>query len=160
MTDDSKCGDSIWRAAGNTLKKKKIVDETGLEIAGCRHSVAQHAVSMKHGEVYGYAHYMQKEYYLSRTTQFFWYDVICKYWPWLRKNDLTTSQKMKPALSVMHAKAHAWYCQVNSVAFTHSMCYCIPSAQASAMFLCFISFGRLFGVVDGKMALLHQQERK
>ncbi|XP_028412158.1 uncharacterized protein LOC114534881, partial [Dendronephthya gigantea] len=46
VTDDSKCGDSIWHAAGNTLKKKKIVDETGLEIAGCRHSVAQHAVSM------------------------------------------------------------------------------------------------------------------
>ncbi|XP_028410581.1 uncharacterized protein LOC114533276 isoform X3 [Dendronephthya gigantea] len=112
VTDDSKCGDSIWHAAGNTLKKKKIVDETGLEIAGCRHSVAQHAVSMKHGEVYGYAHYMQKEYYLRRTTQFFWYDVICKYWPWLCKNDVTTSQKMKPALSVMHAKAHAWYCQV------------------------------------------------
>ena len=84
----------------------------GLEIAGCRHGFAQHAVNMMHGEVYGYAHYMQVHYYLPRNTMFFWYDVVCKYWPWLAKCDQETLQKMKPALSVMHAKAHAWYCQV------------------------------------------------
>ena len=89
-------------------KKKKDVDETGLEISGCRHSIAQHAVSMTHGEAYGYAHYMQQKYYVPRETLFFWYDVICKYWPWLKKNDIITCQKMKPALSVMHSKAHAW----------------------------------------------------
>lgn len=62
MTDDSRCGDSIGRAACNKLKKQKNVNETGLEIAGCRHSIAQRAVSMKHREAHGYAHYVQKKY--------------------------------------------------------------------------------------------------
>jgi hypothetical protein len=135
VTDDSKCGDSIWRAAGNTLNKKKNVDETGLEIAGCRHSVAQHAVSMKHGEVYGYAHYMQLKYYLRRATKFFWYDVICKYWPSLHKNDVTTCQKMKPALSVMHAKAHAWYCQVRFAAFSYVLLGKYKQVQCSIVLI-------------------------
>lgn len=66
---------------------------------------------MMYGEVYGYAHYQQIKYNVPRKVQFFWYDVLCKYWPWLRKNDSGTAQKMKPALSVMHSKAHAWSCQ-------------------------------------------------
>ena len=37
--DQNMCGDTSWRAAGNTLRKKKNLCETGLEIAGCRHSV-------------------------------------------------------------------------------------------------------------------------
>lgn len=113
MDQSIKCGDSNWRAAGNKLKKKKNLSETGLEIAGYRHGVAQHAVNMRHGEVYSYAHFMQVNYFLAHKVQFFWYDVVCKYWPWLEKHDRETAQKMKPALSVMHAKAHAWYCQVN-----------------------------------------------
>lgn len=108
---DSSCGDTTWTAAGNSLKKKKNLDETGLEILGCRHSLAQAAVNMFYGEIYGYAHYLQKEYLLSRSVDFFWCDVICKYWPWLKKKD-SFAAAMKPALSVMHAKAHSWSCQV------------------------------------------------
>lgn len=67
---------------------------------------------MMYGEVYGYAHYLQVNYYIPKNVEFFWYDVICKYWPWLKKNDPATSKKMSPALSVMHAKAHDWSCQV------------------------------------------------
>lgn len=59
----------------------------------------------------GYAHYLQINYYVPRKAQFFWYDIVCKYWPWLRKNDSGTAQEMKPALSVMHSKTHAWSCQ-------------------------------------------------
>ena len=106
------CGQSNWRAAGNTIKKKRNLVETGLEISGCRHALAQHSINMMYGEVYGYAHYLQVNYYITKKVQFFWYDVVCKYWPWLKKNDPGTAQKMKPALSVMHAKAHAWSCQV------------------------------------------------
>lgn len=94
------------------LKKKRNLDETGLEILGCRHTIAQAAVNMFYGEVYGYAHYLQKMFLIPKKVQFLWYDVICKYWPWLRKTDPTCVQSMKPALSVMHAKAHAWTCQV------------------------------------------------
>ena len=109
--DASKCGETTWRAAGNTGKKKKNLDETGLEILGCRHSIAQSAVSMFYGEIYGYAHYLHRVFCLPRKVQFLWYDVVCKYWPWLIKKDPVTAQVMKPALSVMHAKAHSWSCR-------------------------------------------------
>lgn len=112
VENNSRCGDSNWRAAGNSVKKKRNLDETGLEILGCRHTIAQAAVNMFYGEVYGYAHYLQKVFLIPKKVQFLWYDVICKYWLWLRKTDPTCVQSMKPALSVMHAKAHAWTCQV------------------------------------------------
>ena len=85
---DNQCGGSNWRAATNMLKKGKNIVETGLEIAGCRHGLAQHAVNMLHGEVYGYAHYLQTKYFIPKNITFMWYDVICKYWPWLIKNDI------------------------------------------------------------------------
>lgn len=94
------------------MKKKRNLDETGLEILGCRHSIAQAAVNMFYGEVYGYAHYLQKVFLVPKKVNFLWYDVICKFWPWLRKADPTCAETMQPALSVMHAKAHAWTCQV------------------------------------------------
>lgn len=109
--ESSRCGNSNWRAAGNVIKKKRNPSETGLEISGCRHGLAQLAINMMYGEVYGYAHYLQINYYVPRKVWFFWYDVVCKYWPWLRKNDSGTAQKVKPALSVMHSKAHARSCQ-------------------------------------------------
>lgn len=108
---DSTCGDSNWRAAGNTGRKKAKLDETGLEILGCRHSIAQAAVSMFYGEMYGYAHYLQEKKMMPDKVKFMWYDVICKYWPWLIKQDPATANVMKPGLSVMHAKAHSWSCQ-------------------------------------------------
>ena len=95
--DDSKCGDTTWRAAGNFLKKKNL-DETGLELLGCRHGLAQGSINMFYGEVYGYAHYLQKICLVPRKVQFMWYDIICKYWSWLRKQDPVCAQNMKPAL--------------------------------------------------------------
>ena len=106
------CGESNWRAAGNNLKKKKNLSETGLEIAACRHALSLKGVNIMYGEMYGYAHYLQVNYFSPQKVLFFWYDVICKYWPWLQNNDRNSAIVMKPALSVMHAKAHAWYCQV------------------------------------------------
>ncbi|XP_032232016.2 uncharacterized protein LOC116605656 isoform X1 [Nematostella vectensis] len=107
----SMCGESNWRAAGNNLKKKKNLSETGLEIAACRHGLAQNAINMMYGEIYGYAHYLQLNHFIPKGVKFLWYDVVCLYWPWLRRNENEASKKMKPALSVMHAKAHAWHCQ-------------------------------------------------
>lgn len=108
----SACGDTQWKAAANTVRKKRNLDETGLEIIGCRHSIAQASVNMFYGEIYGYAHYLRKVLLVPRKVKFIWYDVICKFWPWLLKQDPTTASTMKPALSVMHAKAHSWTCQV------------------------------------------------
>ena len=48
-----------------------------------------------------------------------WEDVVCKYWPWAIKQGpkdpayAEAVEVIKPALSVMHAKAHQWSCQVS-----------------------------------------------
>ena len=39
-------------------------------------------------------------------------DTVCQYWPWLSRVDADLHSKHKPLLSVMHAKAHNWNCQV------------------------------------------------
>lgn len=43
------CGESHWWAASNKGRKTAKLDETGLEIAGCRHGLAQWAVNITRG---------------------------------------------------------------------------------------------------------------
>ena len=107
------CGESHWKAVQNTPGRRSKVDETGLEIAGCRHGLAQWAVNMYQGEIYGYAHYLQSKKMLPAGVKYFWEDIVCKYWKWAGKVG-GSEMNMKPALSVMHAKAHKWSCQVRS----------------------------------------------
>ena len=102
------CGDSHWRAAANKSKRNIKLDETGLEIARCRHGLALWADNMYRGELYGYPHYKQTKRMVPAGVNFFWQDVVCK-----QKVGLPAG--MKPALSVMHAKAHSWNCQVGNV---------------------------------------------
>ena len=122
------CGSSYWQAArSKSTHNYSTLDETGLVVAGCRHVLALKAVNMFAGEQYGYALFLHE--FLSKTVhmQFIWQDIMCKYWPWLKKvvtkfpemSDLLNSSK---ALSVMHAKAHSLDCQVIVllyVAFDH-----------------------------------------
>ena len=105
------CGDSHWRAAANKSKRNCKLDETGLEYAGCRHGLALWAVNLYRGELYGYPHYLHVNCMVPARVKYVWQDVICKYWPWAEKVNLPAD--MKPALSVMHAKAHNWNCQVS-----------------------------------------------
>lgn len=65
------CGESHWRAASNKGRKTAKLDETGLEIAGCRHGLAQWAVNMYQGELYGYAHYIQVKKMIPAGVAFF-----------------------------------------------------------------------------------------
>lgn len=114
--NNSYCGSSHWKAARNTANRQTKLDETGLVVADCRHSLAQSAVNMHQGELYGYTHYLQINRLIHHNVKFLWQDVICKYWPWfasLRK-DLSPDRafSMAPALSIMHGKAHVWSCQV------------------------------------------------
>lgn len=67
---------------------------------------------MMYGEVYGYVYYFQVNYYIFKNVEFFWYDVICKYWLWLKKNDLVIFKKMSLVLLVMYVKVYDWFCQV------------------------------------------------
>ena len=107
------------------MTKKAKQDETGLEIAGCRHGLAQWAVNMYYGELYGYAHFIQQKKMLSAPVKYFWEDVVCQYWKWAQKVDGVSTSAMMPALSVMHAKAHNWTCQVCFYSDVHCIICCL-----------------------------------
>ncbi|XP_040908299.1 uncharacterized protein LOC121191220 isoform X2 [Toxotes jaculatrix] len=71
---------------------------------------------MYRGEIFAYPLFLQKELMLVKP-QFFAMDVACKYWPYLEKAasvipDLQELTKMKPFLSVMHARAHTTKCEI------------------------------------------------
>lgn len=65
---------------------------------------------------FGYSHYLHNEVFAPRGVKWIWQDIICQYWQWSRaKSELfpgSQAMSMKPALSVMHAKAHSWACEV------------------------------------------------
>ena len=110
--NSNNCGNSTWKAASNVGRKHRTLDETGLDIVSCRHSIGQHAVNMFRGELYGYALFLHKNYLAPRNVKFFFSDVVCKYWPWAQKVAPGLTEDMKPALSIMHAKGHSPACQV------------------------------------------------
>ena len=120
-TSNSYCGTSNWKAARNTANVRSKLDETGLEVAGCRHALAQSALNMYQGELFGYTHYLQINRLVPQGVMFLWQDVVCKYWPWFMSlpKELSPQETflMKPALSIMHGKAHIWSCQVISVQY-------------------------------------------
>lgn len=92
------------------------IDEEGLEIAVCRHGVLLGALNMYRGEIFAYPLYLQKQ-LANRNIMFFCMDVTCKYWPYLRRvaekcPELKHLLDMKPFLSVFHAKAHDFKCEV------------------------------------------------
>ncbi|XP_039544595.1 uncharacterized protein LOC120491071 [Pimephales promelas] len=111
------CGSSQWTAARESvLKTNNKLDEEGMEVAVCRHGVLLRSLNMMRGEIFAYPLYLQKE-LTPRNVQFMCTDVICKYWPYLNRvvNDcpeLSPLLDMKPFLSVMHAKAHSWKCEI------------------------------------------------
>ena len=112
---ENSCGDSIWDAAANISRRKAKLDETGLYLCACRHQIAQKALNMFQGEIYAYPLCIQKYFVVPKQIGYFWQDVICQYWPWLKKVAADVAEKQVPALSVMHAKGHAWYCEVANI---------------------------------------------
>ena len=105
----------MWKAARNMGKQNRKLDVTGLNYCACRHCFAQKGVNMKQGEIYAYPYHLQATFMKSNSVQYYWSDVACKYHPWLQKVDFNLSNTMKPALSVMHAKAHSSSCQVHKL---------------------------------------------
>ena len=92
------------------------LDQEGLEIAVCRHGVLMTALNMYRGEIFAYPLYLQNQ-LGSRQIHFFCMDVACKFWPYLEKvsqkcPELQHLLKMTPFLSVFHAKAHDFKCEV------------------------------------------------
>ncbi|XP_014677256.1 PREDICTED: uncharacterized protein LOC106817122 [Priapulus caudatus] len=117
-TQQSNCGKGHFKAAKTTAPKRTMLDETGLVVATCRHVIMQKAVNMHRGEIYAYPLYLQENFCKPQDVNFVCQDVICRYWPWLAKcasrfpEFFPLLTEMKPFLSVMHAKAHTWSCQV------------------------------------------------
>ncbi|KAG1952334.1 hypothetical protein F2P79_010255 [Pimephales promelas] len=114
------CGASQWTAAKELAKKSSSkLDEEGLEIAVCRHGIFLMALNMFRGEIFAYPLFLQKK--LADMSQgkikFFCSDVACKYFPYVQRvskqcPELQSLLDMHPFLSVMHAKAHSWKCEV------------------------------------------------
>ena len=59
------CGTSRWKAAKAASKSMKNLDETGLVVGGCRHTIAQAAVNMFRGEMYVTYIYIYFIYYVD-----------------------------------------------------------------------------------------------
>ncbi len=79
---------------------------------------------MYQGEIFAYPLYLLKDLIdHGYTLTFMAQDVICKFFPWLKKvlesrpDDMTLQvlSQLKPYLGVMHAKAHSWSCQVSTI---------------------------------------------
>ncbi|XP_036935335.1 uncharacterized protein LOC119008777 [Acanthopagrus latus] len=108
------CGGE-WSAARETSQRSASkLDEEGLELAVCRHGVLLCALNMYRGEIFAYPLYLQQK---LASSRFFCMDVTCKYWPYLQRitkscPELQHLLNMKPFLSVFHAKAHDFKCEV------------------------------------------------
>ncbi|KAL1261585.1 hypothetical protein QQF64_006850, partial [Cirrhinus molitorella] len=112
-----RCGAGQWTAARESANKSASkLDEEGVEVAVCRHGVLLKGLNMFRGEIFAYPLYLQKQ-LASQTVQFFCSDAVCKYWPYLQKvvdhcPELEDLLNMRPFLSIMHAKAHSWMCEL------------------------------------------------
>ena len=51
MQHDDTCGSTWWKAAKSCSRTMPTLDETGLEVGGCRHAIGQKAVNMFRGEM-------------------------------------------------------------------------------------------------------------
>lgn len=94
-------------------RRKKNLNETGLQVSVCRHGIAQRAVNMFQGELYAYSLYLQRHHMQENSVQFMCIDIACKYWVWLEKHDRQLATIMKPIIGAMHSKKHQVSCQVN-----------------------------------------------
>ncbi|XP_029916449.1 uncharacterized protein LOC115365531 [Myripristis murdjan] len=112
-----RCGTGEWMAARESSSKSASkVDEEGVEVAVCRHGILLKGLNMFRGEIFAYPLYLQKQ-LASQNVQFFCSDVVCKYWPYLQRvvghcPELQDLLNMRPFLSIMHAKAHSWMCEL------------------------------------------------
>ncbi|XP_039464541.1 uncharacterized protein LOC120438170 isoform X3 [Oreochromis aureus] len=86
-----------------------------MEIALCRHGVLLAALNMFPGEIFAYPLFLQRKLAASIPGHitFLCSDVACKYFPYLTKvAQLRNLLSMRPFLSVMHAKALIWKCEI------------------------------------------------
>lgn len=115
--------------------------ETGLCLAACRHAVLLKAINMYQGEIFAYPFYVIQSIAKQCKIDFVCQDVICRFWPWLAKvrpmlaNEVgvQATAEMRPFLSVMHAKAHDWACQVGLPVLIAYIAYIVNSGMIIQM---------------------------
>ncbi|XP_034738953.1 uncharacterized protein LOC117951366 isoform X1 [Etheostoma cragini] len=120
VTGKGICGGEWLAARETSCRSRSKVDEEGLELAVCRHGVLLSALNMFRGEIYAYPMFLQNQLAPKHDITFFCMDVACKYWPYLQRvcldcPELQSLQNMRPFLSVLHAKAHDFKCEVSVV---------------------------------------------
>ncbi|XP_066912425.1 uncharacterized protein [Clytia hemisphaerica] len=108
---DVSCGGD-WTAARNLPRKKSTLDDTGLQVATCRHQFVQKSLNMKRGEIFAYSHFIVRNFVLPNNITFMFSDVMCKLYKYLCRAEPKVVQHLKGALSVMHAKGHSINCQI------------------------------------------------
>lgn len=106
------CGELYWRVVFNKGRKIVKLDEIGFEIVGCRYGLVQWVVNMYQGELYGYVYYIQVKKMILVGVVFFWEDVVCKYWKWVKKVGGVEGFRMRLVFFVMYVKVYNWICQV------------------------------------------------
>ena len=116
---DNQCGNSVWEAAANDVKRKGALDETGLMFTGCRHQVAQKGINMFQGELFAYHHYLHCTDVIPRNVKFLFQDIACKYRKWVENVDANSADKVTFALNLMHGSGHEWACQVRHICISH-----------------------------------------
>lgn len=75
-------------------------------------------------EIYAYPMFLQQLLAPRHDITFFCMDVVCKYWPYLQRvstncPELQPLQNMRPFLSVVHAKAHDFKCEVGIIQYMY-----------------------------------------
>ena len=53
----------------------------------CRHRIAQKALNMFRGELFGYSYFLHKNHLAQRGVTIAYSDVACKYSKWVQKVD-------------------------------------------------------------------------
>lgn len=118
------CGDSTFSAAKSDAPMRRNLDETGLQVCSCRHSIIKQAVNMHHGESYRHTSFLEV-YLRKRQYEFICGDVMCRYKVFAEKVKTLQNDKgeylfpelmgSKYFLGRMHAHAHVWYCPVSNI---------------------------------------------
>ena len=111
VTIDSNSGGN-WNAAKNSRHKGRSLDETGLEVATCRHYLGQKAINIFQGELFGQPLFLIKEFMVPNKIEYCFAEIMCKLWKFIGQHESNIQKSTKPALSVMHANGHAFECQV------------------------------------------------
>lgn len=83
---DSNCGGN-WNTAKNSKYKGKLLDETRLEVATCRHRLGQKAINMFQGELFGYPLFLIKEFIVPKKIEYCLADVMCKLWKFIGQRE-------------------------------------------------------------------------